>query len=295
MLLLFPALFCCVNLKHGYCAPSPAKDKDILIKALAYTENNPETLAGLIDDAVAEGDMLLQSNRNAADRQWPSTKIPYKIDSNLGFRTNDIEAALNMINFHTCLSFHKRTSEVDYLNFKDGFGCASYVGFMGGRQDVHVGKTCRIGNIVHEVLHALGFYHEHTRMDRGKYITIVSANILPGHHKNFRKQIGETFQLAYDLSSIMHYGRTFFSANGRPTIVAKVKANNMGQRVGMTATDVRRVRLLYKCDQTGGVVEPQWLEPAGTSAALINVHLNDVINLRSNTTRSLLVGARNTS
>ncbi|XP_061555286.1 astacin-like metalloendopeptidase [Phycodurus eques] len=248
-----------------------------------------------MDDAVAEGDMLLQSNRNAVDRLWPSTKIPYKIASNLGFRTNDIEMALNMIYSHTCLSFHKRTTEVDYLYFKDGFGCASYVGFIGGKQDVHMGSNCRLGNIVHEVLHALGFYHEHTRMDRGKYISIVSGNIMKGHHKNFRKQIGETFQLAYDLTSIMHYGRTFFSANGKPTIVAKVKATNMGQRVGMTHTDVRRVRLLYKCDQMSRVVAPQWLEPADKSAPPFLAHEEDAIALPRNTTRSLLESARNTS
>lgn len=54
---------------------------------------------------------------------------------------------------------------------------------MGGQQELHVGITCTVGNIVHEVLHALGFYHEHTRMDRDKYITIVPDNIMRGQEK----------------------------------------------------------------------------------------------------------------
>ncbi|XP_061149844.1 astacin-like metalloendopeptidase isoform X7 [Syngnathus typhle] len=140
----------------------------------------------------------LQDYRNAANRPWPSRHIPYRIDYELGEsecrrwpkslitsavrptgdRTNDIDAALKMITFHTCLSFHQRTSEADYIFFKSGFGCASYVGFMGGKQEVHVAATCKVGNIVHEVLHALGFFHEHTRLDRGKYINILSSNIM---------------------------------------------------------------------------------------------------------------------
>lgn len=58
--------------------------------------------------------------------------------------------------------------------------CASYVGFIGGEQEVFVGPRCALGNIVHEILHALGFHHEHTRTDRGQYITVLSQNIMNG-------------------------------------------------------------------------------------------------------------------
>ncbi|XP_049593675.1 astacin-like metalloendopeptidase isoform X1 [Syngnathus scovelli] len=289
MLLLFAALFCSASLpRAGRCVPLPLQDPDLVAKALEYTENNPETLAGLMDDAVAEGDMLLPDYRNAANRPWPSRHIPYRIDYELGYRSNDIDAALKMVTFHTCLSFHQRTSEADYLFFKSGFGCASYVGFMGGKQEVHVGATCKVGNIVHEVLHALGFFHEHTRLDRGKYINILSGNIMQGHHKNFEIQPGETFQLPYDLPSIMHYGSNFFSANGQPTIVAKVRDDNMGQRVAMTHTDVQRVRLLYNCDRVGNVAEP-------TPAAIFSAHIYDFVGLPRNTTLSPLRGARKRS
>lgn len=59
--------------------------------------------------------------------------------------------------------------------------CASYVGFIGGAQPVLVGPLCFMGNIVHEILHALGFHHEHTRKDRDQYITILSHNIMEGN------------------------------------------------------------------------------------------------------------------
>ncbi|XP_077354926.1 zinc metalloproteinase nas-14-like [Festucalex cinctus] len=269
MLLLFAALFCWAHFPQtGRCVPLRLRHKDVLDKVLEYTENNPETLAGLVDDEVVEGDLLLADYRNAAARTWPSADILYDVDPSLNVRSRDIEAALNMISSHTCLTFRRRGSkQADYLFFKRGIGCASYVGFMGGKQEVHVAPTCKVGNIVHEVLHALGFYHEHTRMDRENYIRILPDNIMKGHHKNFRKQLGETFQLPYDLPSIMHYGRTFFSANGRPTIVAKVKDDKMGQRFAMTPTDVTRVRLLYKCGRA------QRLEPAATPTLLFHGHV----------------------
>ena len=62
--------------------------------------------------------------------------------------------------------------------------CASYVGYIGGQQEVFVGPGCILGNIVHEILHALGFHHEHTRTDRGQYITVLSHNIMNGNVKN---------------------------------------------------------------------------------------------------------------
>ncbi|XP_019745679.1 blastula protease 10 [Hippocampus comes] len=296
MLLPLAALLFWATLPHaGRCVPLPLQDEDLLADAVEYTEKNPETLVGLVDEDVMEGDMLVSYDRNAVDRRWPSTRIPYTIDYTLRYRSDDIKTALNMISRHTCLVFQQRTNEPDYIFFKVAVGCASYVGFMGGQQELHVGITCTVGNIVHEVLHALGFYHEHTRMDRDKYITIVPDNIMRGHQKNFFIQRGETFQLPYDLPSIMHYGSTFFSSNGEPTIVAKVRNNNMGQRFAMTPTDIQRIRLHYKCDQVREVAKLYWWEPEVTPAPVYNVHVFDIKGLPHNTTQSPLGGARNDS
>lgn len=44
-----------------------------------------------------------------------------------------------------------------------------------------LGYDCMsLGDIVHEVMHILGFSHEHTRSDRDQHISILWDNIKPG-------------------------------------------------------------------------------------------------------------------
>ncbi|XP_042372477.1 low choriolytic enzyme-like [Plectropomus leopardus] len=200
------------------------------------------------NSALLQGDMMLNTDRNAVESTWPTPEIPYVISSDLESRTDDIVSAMSMVSEHTCVSFHTRTSETNYLLFVNSKGCASYVGFIGGEQPMFIGPPCRVGNIVHEILHALGFHHEHTRTDREQHVSILQHNIMDGMERNFQKQQGQTFDLRYDVKSIMHYGSGFFSANGLPTIVAKSDVKGMGQRDRMTETDVQRVRRLYSCD-----------------------------------------------
>lgn len=60
--------------------------------------------------------------------------------------------------------------------------CASYVGCQGGAQRLYFSKICAVGNLCHELMHALGLHHEHTRKDRDQYVTIKWENILKGKH-----------------------------------------------------------------------------------------------------------------
>ena len=63
--------------------------------------------------------------------------------------------------------------------------CSSYIGRVRqlNGQELSIGTNCAVLSvIVHEVLHALGFIHEHTRLDRDKYVTINETNIQAGRN-----------------------------------------------------------------------------------------------------------------
>ena len=60
---------------------------------------------------------------------------------------------------------------------------SSYVGMINnGAQDVSLDDGCvwkiRPGIVLHELMHAAGFFHEHTRPDRDIFIRINFENIL---------------------------------------------------------------------------------------------------------------------
>ena len=47
------------------------------------------------------------------------------------------------------------------------FRCSSHLGRKGGVQTINVGQGCSYkGSVLHQIMHTLGFLHEHTRPDR---------------------------------------------------------------------------------------------------------------------------------
>ena len=59
---------------------------------------------------------------------------------------------------------------------------------------------------MHELGHAIGFAHEHTRTDRDTYVTINFTNIESDKLSNFElKTDFVTNGISYDISSLMHY------------------------------------------------------------------------------------------
>ncbi|CAL8095466.1 unnamed protein product [Orchesella dallaii] len=215
------------------------------------------------DIVMVNGDSKTSGGRNAvinATQIWPKGIVPYIISSQFDENgRSTIARAIMEYHQQTCISFKPRSNELDYIMFRTGGGgCSSPVGRVGGEQFVSLGKGCvYTGIIMHELLHAVGFWHEQSRWDRDDHVQIHYENIIPGMESNFRKiPLTEVQNLSspYDTSSIMHYGSYSFSKNypvGR-TIVPKIPNENMGQRRNFTEIDIYKINKLYKCYQKPG-------------------------------------------
>ncbi|XP_050072039.1 zinc metalloproteinase nas-4 [Anopheles maculipalpis] len=230
---------------------------------------NPETDSRNVEElgSYVEGDILIDrpGGRNGISNtanRWPKGIVPFVISGNFDAKGMSlIEQAINEYHAKTCIRFVPRMGEQNYISFESSnSGCWSSVGMIGGKQAVNLqipGCTTLAGTVMHEMMHAVGFLHEQNREDRDSWVKINYQNIKPGTNNNFEKaKTGSTnsFGVAYDYGSIMHYSANAFSTNGQPTIEPKEPLNGakMGQRDGFSWSDMEKLNRMYNCQASGG-------------------------------------------
>jgi pimeloyl-ACP methyl ester carboxylesterase len=185
-----------------------------------------------------------------ATQFWPDGVIPYVIDAAYDNKAGLLEA-IKHYQENTNIRFVERTksnasSLPDYVQFRAGPGCNSFVGRKGGMQQIAAGADCAPGSIIHVLGHALGLYHEQSRPDRDQYVKIVWKNIVPGTEHNFNiVESPVNMRRPYDYSSIMHDPPNAFSENGSPTITPLLPNVSIGQRDRLSPGDVLLLNSLY--------------------------------------------------
>ncbi|GAB0185398.1 meprin A subunit alpha [Grus japonensis] len=165
--------------------------------------------------------------------------------------------AFEMFRLKSCIDFKPYEGERTYISFRKENGCWSMVGDLQTGQTLSIGERCDYRAIVeHEILHALGFYHEQSRMDRDDYVTIWWDQIITDKEHNFLKY-DDSFitdlNTPYDYESLMHYAPFSFNKNESiPTITAKIPEfdNIIGQRLDFSAIDLERLNRMYNCTST---------------------------------------------
>ncbi|KAF2884811.1 hypothetical protein ILUMI_21344 [Ignelater luminosus] len=249
------------------CRTIPEEDKIELTPEQAdilasWTEDNKQNIWEL--SGYFEGDMILAADqRNGlinTKYRWANNEIPYEIDSvfNNAQRQWIIHSLTEYYN-KTCVKPRFRTAnDVDYVYITGApTGCHSYVGRRGGRQVLNLqlntpGVGCfRLGTIVHEFLHALGFYHQQSASERDDYVDIIWQNIQEGKENNFNKyssNVTTSFGEKYDYDSVMHYSAYAFSKNGERTIITKDPSAEIGQRLGLSDIDAIKLNKMYQCE-----------------------------------------------
>jgi hypothetical protein len=199
---------------------------------------------------------------------WTAGVVPYEFDANTtpteqaAIRTamNNLEAAANV-------HFVARTGQTNYLHISDSGGNNSQVGMVGGSQTVNIFNWNFTFIMCHELMHALGVWHEQSRPDRDTYVTINTGNIAVDQGQcggscahNFAI-VQAAVQGPYDFDSIMHYGQFAFSDNGQPTITVlppnQAWQTQIGQNTHLSSGDIAGLVSRY-----GAVPTAPWTQRA---------------------------------
>jgi len=197
-------------------------DGDIVVPADEFD-------AARIDDA--SGSPRAAVTRLTA-RRWPNGIVPYEFAADFPDRARVTEA-IDHWQRQTPFRFVARSGQTSYVRFVTGSGCSSQIGRQDGGQNITLAAGCHRGAAIHEIGHAIGFFHEQSRSDRDEHIVIHWECIQAGKEGNFTRYLdrgsaGEDLG-PYDPSSIMHYERRAFS-NGCDTITPRKAGVVLGRR-----------------------------------------------------------------
>uniref|UniRef100_A0A914V347 Metalloendopeptidase n=1 Tax=Plectus sambesii TaxID=2011161 RepID=A0A914V347_9BILA len=135
-------------------------------------------------------------------KKWPSHEVKYRLSKSfLPDELANIKEAFRQFETYTCLRFIDSPSMAVY----DGIyfyrvrdeRCRGTVGKQ-PRNVVYGYRRCwtKVGYILHEIMHNLGFRHEHQRPDRDHYIRLIPDHIQ--HDKmTFFDRIDDTVKPGY--------------------------------------------------------------------------------------------------
>ena len=157
-----------------------------------------------------------RNDRTTRPQPWPGGVVPYDVSK----LTEDQQAIARTAmkrweETGANLRFVPRTNETAYVHFTgrtDAGNNASHVGYEPEKRlDINITAFWwRQGEWMpaHELGHALGFFHEHQRWDRDRFLTVNYGNIKEGRAHDYDwipKTNWITSATAYDYRSIMHY------------------------------------------------------------------------------------------
>lgn len=211
--------------------------------------------------AIAYGDLILgrpvsgsKIERGFYDapvpQLWDKPEIPYVISADLPDPSR-VRQAIDYFRQHTPVRFIPDQGQKDAIVFERGDeNCFSSLGRIGGLQPVKLSDSCRWQEIVHELMHALGFVHEQSRPDRDQYVQVLWQNIDDQYKAQF-ETVPESWVdplkgSSFDYHSLMLYRPNEFALRPDLLSLKSVGAEPVSPvSDGLSDEDVRRLNRMF--------------------------------------------------
>ena len=196
--------------------------------------------------------------------------LAYYFDQNASHtekQRNLIRKSFGQYGDYTCVKMvevsENDTRFENKLQVKSEKGCYSYIGRHFEHQEISLGTDCEYGTYpIHEVMHALGFWHEHQRPDRNEHISIHPNRtyLLDDQFKfAYSTEIWEMYEWEpsgtdYDIDSITHYTSSMFAKDPDVPVMTYPGTNDplvIHNSKTFSENDVIDINFKYVCNQTG--------------------------------------------
>lgn len=226
--------------------------------------NGGKIFLDLADSTYFYGDVLFSkeqvvamtqpTTRSAAIKSsvnyWPNKEIKYLFNSGFSdIEKQRIRLAMQNIAAQTEISFVETSKTGQYyMKFTKSDSNSSLIGMTNGGNTIYFASNQAVGVYMHEIMHSLGYFHEHTRSDRDNYVTILTSNIQTGKQKQFEKyekkydgyDIGD-----FDYKSIMLYGSDFFAKDGTYSLTTTGGGYISANRQNLSSGDKEGLKFIY--------------------------------------------------
>ena len=187
---------------------------------------------------------------------WTDSIVPFGYAKGFPHELKDrVERAMAYFNQETGVRFVEFNESQDedavVFTFRPKLPCSSFVGRIGGLQQIFLNFDCGYQTVLHEIMHALGFVHEQQLPYRDNFVNILWENIEEDSLYNFT-QVPEVWVKHYqgigmdfDYQSVMIYSDKTFAQPGLKSMSSTTEALISPTSQGLSKIDLGRLSILY--------------------------------------------------